>query len=218
MANQDFYDFDEALDRLGLEAEELKRLVSEGEIRAFRDGDSMRLRAEDVEGLRRGIDEGAFLEDDAEDMTEELVFEDGLGDDDLGMATTQLSEEETLLEEEVDLADVGEFEGMEDLDDDLELPDEGLSASASGGTRIQRTRSRTDQLKEQEEAKQAPLFIAISVLTALIALIFGLSSAIDASAGSKGPVSKWWAENIGKAFAGSDIPETRSGNFGEEQQ
>ena len=45
----EFYSFDEALKELRLKEEELKRLVSEGEIRAFREGDTMKLRKADVE-------------------------------------------------------------------------------------------------------------------------------------------------------------------------
>ena len=48
---EEFFSFDEALDQLRLKEEELKRLVSEGEIRAFRDGETMKLRRTDVETL-----------------------------------------------------------------------------------------------------------------------------------------------------------------------
>jgi excisionase family DNA binding protein len=48
---QDFFSFDEALNHLNLREEELKRLVSEGEIRAFLEGDTMKLRRADVETL-----------------------------------------------------------------------------------------------------------------------------------------------------------------------
>ena len=52
MADDQFLSFEDALDQLRLQEEELKRLVSEGEIRAFREGDTMKLRAQDVETLR----------------------------------------------------------------------------------------------------------------------------------------------------------------------
>lgn len=47
----DFYMFDEVLDRLKINESRLKRLVSEGEIRAFRFGDQMGFRKSDVENL-----------------------------------------------------------------------------------------------------------------------------------------------------------------------
>ena len=39
--SEDFLSFEKALRELQLRSEELKKLVSEGEIRAYRDGDSM---------------------------------------------------------------------------------------------------------------------------------------------------------------------------------
>jgi hypothetical protein len=187
----DFYDFDKALERLGLEAEELKRLVSEGEIRAIRESGSMRLRAEDVENLRRGIEEGAFLEEDAEDNTEELTFEeDGLGDDEVGMATTQLSEEDTILD-----------------DEELNLEKAGASsASESAASKVQRQRSRAQQLQEQD-SKQSPLYIGIAVFTAIIALVCGIPAAAGGASGLPSAASGWFVDNVGKAFAGSAVPE-----------
>jgi excisionase family DNA binding protein len=85
---EDFISFEKALRDLNLRSEELRKLVSEGEIRAFRDGpDSMKFRREDVEALttkRKG--------------EEELSFADSL-EDDTGMVTEQLSAEDTLLAE-----------------------------------------------------------------------------------------------------------------------
>jgi hypothetical protein len=186
----DFDDFDKALDRLGLEAEELKRLVSEGEIRAFREGGNMRLRAEDVESLRRGIEEGAFLEEDSEDNTEELVFEeDGLGEDEVGMATTQLSEEETLLDE-----------------DEVNLEKAEAAGTESAATKVQRQRSRAQQLQAQD-SKQNPLFVGIAVFTAIIALVCGLPAAAGGASGLPSAASGWFVDNVGKSFAGSAIPE-----------
>jgi hypothetical protein len=66
----------------------LKKLVSEGEIRAFRDGDSMKFRAEDIEALT-SKSEGET----------QLSFADSL-EDDTGMVTEQISDEDTLLAED----------------------------------------------------------------------------------------------------------------------
>lgn len=51
---RDFVNFEEALRRLRaakVDEEQLKRFVSEGEIRAFRDGDTMKFRSEDIDAL-----------------------------------------------------------------------------------------------------------------------------------------------------------------------
>ena len=66
-----------------MQSDELKKLVSEGEIRAFRDGSSMKFRMDDVNALVRGPSE------------EELLFADELDlEDDTGMVTEELTDEE----------------------------------------------------------------------------------------------------------------------------
>ncbi|MBL8860920.1 MAG: hypothetical protein JNK02_02825 [Planctomycetes bacterium] len=106
MAEKDqFYSFEEALKELRLKEEELKRLVSEGEIRAFREGDTMRLRRTDVETLRNELTGGEVV--DLGDVHEDLVFEDdvevaedaGLATQEIGMATEEIGGVETVLEE-----------------------------------------------------------------------------------------------------------------------
>jgi excisionase family DNA binding protein len=83
--NDDFLSFEKALRELKMRSEELKKLVSEGEIRAYRDGDSMKFRREDVSTLQTKAD-GAT----------NLSMGDAL-EDDTGMVTEQISEEDTLL-------------------------------------------------------------------------------------------------------------------------
>jgi len=85
--SEDFLSFEKALRELKMRSEELKKLVSEGEIRAFRDGESMKFRAEDIQALASK----------AEGETK-LSFADSL-EDDTGMVTEQISEEDTLLAE-----------------------------------------------------------------------------------------------------------------------
>ncbi len=136
MAEKEFFSFDEALHELRLKEEELKRLVSEGEIRAFRDGETMKLRRTDVETLRSELSSGEVV--DLGDPTEELVFEDDT-DLDMGMATEEISEADTLLDDDVE--DVGDFHiEVEDEDDfgeeeDFEPAPRRRRASASGSGR-----------------------------------------------------------------------------------
>ncbi len=108
MAERDqFYSFDEALKELRLKEEELKRLVSEGEIRAFREGDTMKLRRADVESLRSELSGGEVV--DLGEVSEELVFEDETeATDDAGMATQEIASVETIIEDDVE--DVGEID------------------------------------------------------------------------------------------------------------
>jgi hypothetical protein len=50
----EYYSFEKVLRELQMEEDELKRLVSEGEIRAFRDEDKMKFRKSDIDGLKKG--------------------------------------------------------------------------------------------------------------------------------------------------------------------
>ncbi|QDU85386.1 hypothetical protein Pla163_25150 [Planctomycetes bacterium Pla163] len=128
MTQQDeFFSFDEALDRLRLKEEELKRLVSEGEIRAFRDGETMKLRRTDVDTLRRELMGGDVV--DLDDSTDEdLVLTDDFADP--GMATEELTAADTMVEGTLMTEELDEFDDLEDLDelDDLEEEDEAEDA------------------------------------------------------------------------------------------
>ena len=47
----EFYTFDEVLRQLNIDENRLKRLVSEGEIRAFREGEQMKFKRGEIDGL-----------------------------------------------------------------------------------------------------------------------------------------------------------------------
>jgi hypothetical protein len=149
----DFFSFDEALDELRLKEEELKRLVSEGEIRAFRKGDTMKLRRADVENLRAELSGGEVV--DLGEATEELVFEDDTDlDDDAGMATQEIADVETIIEEVVE--DVGEL--------DLEMEEEAPQA------RSVRRQSAIAAAAEEEEAESMATR-ALLIGTAMVLLL-----------------------------------------------
>jgi len=104
VANDDTFSFQEALKELHLEEDELRKLVSEGEIRAFRDGDDMRLRRTDIEGLRSELGEDIAFEDDD--------FEDA------GMATEEISEADTLIDEIDDVEDIAVIEDIDEVEEE----------------------------------------------------------------------------------------------------
>ncbi|MHC5210241.1 MAG: MerR family transcriptional regulator [Planctomycetota bacterium] len=116
MPDKDYYSFDEVLKNLELEEDELKRLVSAGEIRAFRDKDTMRFKAEDVVRLQgdQGVEEDLALDD------LELELEDDLepapiaveADADETLLLEEPGEVDELLLEEEPLAEGG----VEELD------------------------------------------------------------------------------------------------------
>ena len=164
----EFYSFDEALDELRLKEEELKRLVSEGEIRAFRKGDTMKLRKSDVENLRAELSGGEVV--DLGDATEELVFEDDAGlDDEAGMATQEIADVDTLIEDDVE--DVGELE----LEDDDDVP--------VAAARPMRRQSAADGQEDEEEGMGLRVAMiataAIMVLTMPIIMSITTGNATD---------------------------------------
>ncbi|HED64800.1 MAG TPA: hypothetical protein ENJ09_04505 [Planctomycetes bacterium] len=158
--SDEFYNFDEALDQLNLKEEELKRLVSEGEIRAFRDGDTMKLRRQDVESLRGELMGGEVV--DLQGAGDEIVFEDDLDLEETGMATEEISEMDTLLEEDVP-----------DVEEEEDFEEETVSSRAP----VRRS-------APQEETDPEGVFMrAVAILTTLI-LILSLPIVISISTGT----------------------------------
>ncbi|MBM3977824.1 MAG: helix-turn-helix domain-containing protein [Planctomycetes bacterium] len=120
---EDYLSFEQALDALRLKEEELKRLVSEGEIRAFRQGDTMRLRRADVDNLRTELSGGEVV--DLGENAPELVFEDE-GELQAGMATEEITEVETIVDEPAAEAAETVIEDEPEPEPEPEPVDEGI--------------------------------------------------------------------------------------------
>ena len=100
----EFFTFDEVINKLDIDETKLKRLVSEGEIRAFREGDEMKFRRSDVENLdvvgahseeETGVIDLSAGSDSSETLTDDLIFDEGADLDlsaDAGMATAEIVE------------------------------------------------------------------------------------------------------------------------------
>lgn len=179
---QEFYNFDEALDQLNLKEEELKRLVSEGEIRAFRDGERMKLRRADVENLKTELMGGEVV--DLDGSGDELVFEDDLELDETGMATEEISDMDTLLEEDVE--DIGEVE--------LEEEPAPRRTASSG---IQRTSAVAAMQEETEEESMGMRLLTIATSAVLL---LSMPVAISLSSGNPSGIAKAIAGLFGASF------------------
>jgi excisionase family DNA binding protein len=177
----DFFSFDEALSELRLKEEELKRLVSEGEIRAFRDGETMKLRKGDVEALRSELGGGEVV--DLGESSEEIVFEDDLADE-AGMATEEISDVDTIIED--DIEDVGE----------IELEEETVVAAAPVAARRSAGRAAAADEPEQEpRGILAVCIITTLVLIGSLPLIFAVSRG-EASGLAKGIAGAIYADKF----------------------
>ncbi|NUP97893.1 MAG: hypothetical protein HUU28_17185 [Planctomycetaceae bacterium] len=173
MAEKEFLSFDEALRELRLKEEELKRLVSEGEIRAFRDGETMKLRKADVENLRAELQGGEVV--DLGGAAEELVFEDDT-DLDAGMATEEISEADTILEEEP---------GAEAEADEEEADEEEYVPARA--------------MEIPEEPSEGGLMLTLMALTAIV-LVLAMPVAMSLQTGNASSVAKGIAGMFGFKF------------------
>jgi excisionase family DNA binding protein len=115
----EFYSFDEVLKRLKIDDQRLKKLVSEGEIRAFREGSEMKFRRADIDTMDRtrpvaGREEATAAIDlsagggggQSETLTDDLIFDEGddVGSKEAGMATAEISSQDTFVDEGVGMS------------------------------------------------------------------------------------------------------------------
>jgi excisionase family DNA binding protein len=188
----EFYTFDEVLHSLNIDEQKLKRLVSEGEIRAFREGDEIKFKRSDIDtldmdatedGETREVDLSAGGGDASETLTDDLIFDEGdeldLSSDDAGMATAEISSQDTFVDEG------GEPVGMstEPLDFseqgfDDEIEDMTEEHSAVGGASAARRPARAAGTRSKYEA--APSggdlgWCVLLILSILVLLMAGMS-------------------------------------------
>lgn len=110
----EFYRFDEVLRQLNIDENRLKRLVSEGEIRAFREGDQMKFKRAEIDTLagkpRGGASDTSLSEISLEDepakpkkKAAETLTDDLLNEPDLtkraGMRTAEISSQDTFIDQ-----------------------------------------------------------------------------------------------------------------------
>ncbi|MFN0007057.1 MAG: hypothetical protein ACKVXR_04045 [Planctomycetota bacterium] len=170
MAEQEFYSFDEALKQLRLKEEELKRLVSEGEIRAFREGETMKLRRSDVETLRSELSGGEVV--DLGDVKEELVFEDDAVLDEAGMATQEISDVETILDEPVE--EVAEIAIEEEV---------AQQESAARSTASRSAPRAVESVPEVEEGPSEAGLVRVAMMLTALVLLLALPVCLSATTG-----------------------------------
>jgi len=98
---EDYLSFERALRELQLNEEQLKRLVSEGEISAIRgEHNTMRFRKEEIDRLKQDTGKTVqYSEESSDTLTDDLLFDesDDLDVEDEGMATAQISSEDTFV-------------------------------------------------------------------------------------------------------------------------
>lgn len=198
--SEDYISFERVMRELKIEESELKKLVSAGELRAFRDAENTKFKKEDIEDFLSGkggsdadaIDllEGDDLElgsdSSGEELTEELVFDD-LESDEVGMKTEPLSGDD-LFDDEEETEPVAEESASDDLlmsdDDELLGEDEGEQALS---TPVRRSKIGA---AEEEEEVEGPAFLGLMVVSSLVLLI-GVLVVMDIATSEPSPMVEW---------------------------
>jgi excisionase family DNA binding protein len=209
----DFYSFEEVLRQLNIDENRLKRLVSEGEIRAFREGEQMRFKRSEIDSLAGRAGRGSSTSDTSlteisleeesqptvhvgggagDTLSDELLAEPETG----GMRTAELSSQDTF----IDQGDIGmstepiDFTEEEGGEEPEEIQDIGVGGAASvrrGGAAAS-TRRRV----VVEEARTHPMLIVALALSFIVSICAALT-AISVSRGHPNSITAKFAEWFG---------------------
>lgn len=168
----EYLKFEEVLKELQIDEEELKQLVSDGDLRGFRDADSMKFKREDVLKVKKGRETEPTIiltdSDEAmgtEETSDELILDDQeeaqpvLNIDDIveegaevGEITLEDADEEEAVVPTVEVPALDDEEGDLAASLDLEEEEEAeeVAPKSTSASRIQRSaRLRAMQIQEQ---------------------------------------------------------------------
>ncbi len=170
----DFVSFDKVLNDLAMQEEELKRLVSEGEIRAFRDPDDkvkMKFKKEDIDRFRRARAASKDETLSKEEVPEELVFDEDDANQEVGMATAAIADDSFL----------------EDTAPSPAPAPKAAPRAARSGTSTAGSRKR---VTVEDEAETEGVGWKLMIVVATLALLIGVMVALDATKATRtGPWS-----------------------------
>jgi len=224
----EFYTFDEVLRQLSIDESRLKRLVSEGEIRAFREGDQMRFKRSEIDTLAGRVGEGGrtsdtslteiSLEDESqptvnvgagapETLSDDLLAADEAG----GMRTAEISSQDTY----IDQGDVGmstepiDFTDDEAIEEAEEIEDIGADRAVRGGARTQRRRAPAPMVEEAQSAWWVTLVLCVALI--LSACAFLVTTSI--SKGHSNSFTTKFAESLG----GKVVQQAKKSNSAEKR-
>lgn len=196
---EEFYSFEKALEKLKLREEELRRLVSEGEIRAYRSGETMKLRREDVEKLHKELAvPGGGEVVDLEGGTEELIFseeEPAEVVEETGMETAQISEEDTLVVEETRPSKRNAEVNLEEAEEAAPV------AAAARRGRGAAARPSAAPVTVPVDSGSEGMGARFMLITTAAVLLVGFFAVINASSASQAGAWSFF-KNIGSMFVG----------------
>jgi excisionase family DNA binding protein len=204
----EFYTFDEVLKQLQIDESRLKRLVSEGEIRAFREGDQMRFKRTEIDSLAgraggSGTSDTSLTEISLEDESQPTVNVVGAADtlaDEL-VAEPELVSQDTY----IDQADIGmSTEPIDFTEDDggdmpEEIEDIGVDRPSSRRGGAVRPQRRSVALEEPK----TNIFLVLALGVAVIVGVWAALVNTSISRGHSNSVTKPAAEQFGPKPANS---------------
>lgn len=207
----EFYTFDEVLRQLNIDENRLKRLVSEGEIRAFREGDQMKFKKGEIDNLagRGGRPSDTSLseislEDEpaprpkkkgGETLTDDLLSEPDLTKR-AGMKTAEISSQDTFIDQGG--GDVGMSTEPIDFTEDAGEEAEEIGSEASARP----ARKKGDVPPQRKapvvlvEATTGPGMLLALILSSVLLVLGGLVTISNAKQQSN-DLSRWFAEKFG---------------------
>jgi excisionase family DNA binding protein len=206
----EFYTFDEVLRQLNIDENRLKRLVSEGEIRAFREGDQMKFKRTEIDNLagrRGGASDTSMSDISLEDEPKprkragETLTDDLLSEPDLtkkgGMKTAEISSQDTFIDQGG--GDVGMSTEPIDFTEDVggEEP-EAISPEVSAKPRRAAGPGPARKPAPVVEARTGMGWVLLMFL-GTVASICAILVTISVHERQKNSVSGWFAEQFYKA-------------------
>lgn len=202
---EEFISLEKALKELRLKEEELKRLVSEGEIRAFRDADKMKFKLEDIEKLKQDTGKTIQFQDESSDtLTDDLLFDEevedlDLDDGEIGMATAPISSDETFIEDDKPSKPARAKGGSR-------TQTEAVKAASARGktTTIRRTTGRSTAIRVAAESAKSEIHPALMGVLVLTGIVMLYSSMVwyDIARGSMSSATSGVAEKADNMIAG----------------
>jgi hypothetical protein len=196
-----YLSFEKVLKELQIEEDELKRLVSAGEIKAFREEDEMKFNLDEVRKLKSKpsdpdvielLDADEDLEASSEptmdlesaELTEELSFDD---DDD--SATELAGGEDEFLSDDLDVEEEVEL-GSIDLEEEDLLQDAAAPSRRAARDKALVRRSKIAGVTEEEEEAEPQWALGLLIASAVL-LILGTIVMMDIASGSPSPLVGW---------------------------
>lgn len=217
---EEFISLEKALSELRLKEDDLKRLVSEGEIRAFRDADKMKFKREDIEKLKQDTGKTIRFQDESSDtLTDDLLFDEevedlDIDDAEIGMATAPISSDATFIEDKPKKSagkgkgkGKGKTQTKTRVTRTVPAEDGGAKSGGSGKsggrtTQIRRTTGRSTQIRAQAETAKSEigaLWAGVMVVTSIV-LFLSTFVWLDIADGTMSDLTKGIAEKGNGVF------------------